>query len=70
MENKQECKPALSVNWKDTLLNLNPNDEKTYPITDVREINRIKVRCSRLKKSGYHFNTSSKGMSITIKRVS
>ncbi|MDM8159059.1 hypothetical protein QUH73_04415 [Labilibaculum sp. K2S] len=70
MENKQECKPIMSVNWKETLLSLNPNDEKTFLITDVREINQIKVKCTRLKQSGFSFSTSSRGMSITIKRVS
>lgn len=70
MENKYESKPIMSANWKKTLLSFDLNDEKTFQITDIREVNQIKVWCTRLKELGYNFNTSSKGMSINIKRVS
>lgn len=65
-----ENKLVLEPNWQKTLIRLDLNEELEHDITDYNEINKIRVRCSRIKKeTGREFSTTTLGMAVKIKRV-
>jgi len=67
MESKN---PITKIDWLATLKSFSIDEEQNYPITNIREVNRMRVVCVRLKEKGQVFTTTTENDCLTVKRVS
>lgn len=62
-------KLVTKIDWSATLKAFDIDEKHKYAITNIRDVNKIRLVCVRLKQKGFLFKTETTEKNLIIKRV-